>query len=282
MDLSRAKTILIMAFLVLNFFLGLLLWQNPRNLRVQGGLTAEEAEQAKTALREAGFELQTALPRQTPRLSLLHVSRPPLNEDNWAARFWPGGGAQKRTASPGETYFVKGQEQLKINASGHLVFRQPAGGSAVPAEEGRLLADRLLRERSLLEDGLKFDLSFPAGGNVQVYRYLNIYQGFPLFNNFTNVHLHAEGIGEIGIYRLQPLSFSGREIQVVSAAMAVQTLLNQPGSFKAKNITDLSLGYYSQVYNAERWEIAPVWRFAAADGTVFYVNAFTGEAEHDL
>jgi regulatory protein YycI of two-component signal transduction system YycFG len=280
MDLSRAKTILIIAFLALNAFLCLRLWQSPQYLRVRGGLTAAEAEQVKNVLQEAGFELQAAVPRQTPRMSLLHVSRPPGDGESWASRFWPDGGVQKVSSPPGELHYVRGQQRLVIDAGGLLTFHRAVVGPAVPLEEGRLLSDRFLREYGILEDSLKFDLSFTEK-EAYVYRYLFTYRGFPLFNSFTDVLIYPEGIGEVRVYRMEPLRFSGKEIQVISAAVAVRTLLEHKNKFQAKKIVDISLGYYSQVYNAERWEIAPVWRFAASDGTAFYVNAFSGEAEPD-
>ncbi len=278
MDLSRAKTILIIAFLALNVFLCLRLWQSPQYLRVRGGLTAEEAEQAKNALQGAGFELQAPIPRQTPSLSLLHVSRPPADAESWIARFWPDGDAQRVSGGPGSERFVRGQEQLEINAGGIITLRVQPAGSPVPPEDGRLLADRFLRERGVLEDSLKFDMTLTRP-NALIYRYLYTYRGFPLFNSYADVVVGPEGLGEVIIYRVLPLGFSGREIQVISPAVAVQTLIEQAGNFQAKKIVDISLGYYSQDYDAERWEIAPVWRFAASDGTAFYVNAFSGEAE---
>jgi hypothetical protein len=44
-------------------------------------------------------------------------------------------------------------------------------------------------------------------------------------------------------------------------------------------IIDFSLGYYSQEYDAERWEIPPVWRIRLDNGEVYYINAFTGNLE---
>ncbi|NLA26320.1 MAG: hypothetical protein GX878_02885, partial [Firmicutes bacterium] len=39
------------------------------------------------------------------------------------------------------------------------------------------------------------------------------------------------------------------------------------------------LGFYSRDYDAEEWEVPPVWRFLFEDGEISYINAFTGNLE---
>ncbi|MBS4021153.1 MAG: two-component system regulatory protein YycI [Dethiobacter sp.] len=278
MDLSRAKTILIVSFLLLNIFLGLRLYHSPQYVRVRGGITGDEADLAREVLQNAGYEVSTVVPRQTPRLSLLHVSRPPVSGPFWSEKFWGDKGEITAVLQEGTLTLRKGGETVQISPGGMVVYLRPGAGEAA-GEDGRVNADRFLRERNLLEDNLKFDLAIAAEDAAYLYRYLQTYRGFPLFSGYIDIRTSPEGIREARIYSILPIGFSEKELRVISAAAAVNTLVKQPGAFIAKKIVDISLGYYSQHYDAERWEIAPVWRFAASDGSVFYVNAFTGEAE---
>ncbi len=281
MDLSRAKTILIVSFLLLNIFLGLRLWYSPQYLRVRGGISGEEAELSRDALQDAGYGVTAVVPRQTPRLTLLHVARPPVGVAYWTQKFW--GDEEKRYLSQGASVALqKGNEMLEIYPEGLVTFRRDNTQENATGEDGRSAADRFLRERGLFEDSLKFDLSLARDDGTQFHRYLQTYQGFPLFSGQIELWLGEEGVSDVRIYSLEPLGFSDNGIRVISAAVAADTLIQHPGEFIGKKIVDISLGYYSQHYDADRWEIAPVWRFAASDGSVYYVNAFTGEAEPDI
>jgi hypothetical protein len=278
MDLSRAKTILIVSFLLLNIFLGLRLWYSPQYLRERVGITGEEAELARDLLQEAGYEVTAAVPRQIPRLSLLHVARPPVAKNFWPLKFWGDDGEISTKSQEGTITFQKGNELLEIFPGGMVFFHKFVGNDAT-GEDSRPQVERFLRERGLFEDNLKFDLAFPLEPGSSLYRYLQTYQGFPLFSGQIEIKLGADGISGAQIYYLEPLGFSNKEMRVISAVDAIKTLIHQPGEFAGKKITEISLGYHSQHYDAERWEVAPVWRFAASDGSVFYVNAFTGEIE---
>ena len=266
MDISRAKTILIVSFLILNIFLGFRLWQRPQYMHLSGGLTANEMELAKTTLSEAGYQVLASIPNQVPRLSLLHVARPATDEAAWINKFW---GEDKKT----------GNENLEILANGLVVFSKQSDEKVNTKEGKRQLVELFLCERGVCEDDLQFDMSFPLGNGYELFTYVQTYEGFPLFTSFVQVKIGQEGVAEVRINRVIPLEFADKEIQGVSALVAVNTLVQQPGDFINKTIVDISLGYYSKDYDAKRWEIVPAWRFAASDGSVFYVNALNGEVE---
>lgn len=277
MDLSRAKTILIIAFLTLNLFLGYRLWMSPPSLRSSGVLTSEDADRAREALQKAGFEVIAAIPRQIPRLSLLHVSRLPQQGPSLANSFF----GEDVTGSPtesGSMLYTKGLETVEVASNGQAVFGTgPAGNQVV--DETRQGAERFFRQRNLWQDDLKFDQVISLGAKGSQIRFVQTYQGFPLFFCAAEVIFGEERVVEARLYRVAPLGFRNSEISVISAAEAIETFLELKPDFPDKRITDISLGYFSADYDAELWDIVPVWRIAALDGTVFYVNAFTGEAE---
>lgn len=280
MDLSRAKTILILSFLALNLFLGFRLWQSPEFLRAGGGLTSEEAAHAEEMLSTAGYELLVTIPRQIPRLSLLHVSQPPVREESWPRSFWGEDVLGEAIYESGLILYSKGEESLEVAANGLVIFRsdKPTESQA-GTDDNRPIVEKFMRDRHVWQENLRFDYNFREG-ELTCYRYLQSYQGLPLFTSYVECRVAEGHVRETRLYHIIPLGFSGKEIQVVSAAEAVDTFIQQQRiNFKDKKIVDISLGYYSQDYDAERWEMVPVWRIAAADGAVFYVNAFTGERE---
>jgi hypothetical protein len=277
-DLSRAKTILIVAFLTLNLFLGYRLWLSPQGLQAGRALTGEEAEAARETLLEAGFEMLAPIPRQIPRLSLLHVSSVPHNNNSWVGKFF-GEDVPGTVTDEMSTLYIMGQESVEVAQNGLITYLSVAVDDSA-GEDSRQIAERFMRDRGLWQDDLRLDqtISRDAAGSAR-YRYVQTYQGFPLFFSSVEVLVTDGSVSELTLFRVAPLGFSNHEIQVISAADAVATFVSQNPNFPDKRISDISLGYYSQNYDAERWEIVPVWRIAALDGTMFFVNAFTGEAE---
>ena len=162
--------------------------------------------------------------------------------------------------------------------SGVITLRVSVPFPTTTTEDPRLFVERFLKERKLWSDDLKFDLLVQRD-TVSRYRYLQTYQGFPLFFSYTDVKMEEGNVVEVKLYRVVPQGFTEQEIQTISAAEAVETFIQSSDAQGTLTIVDISLGYYSQDYDAERWEIVPVWRIASSDGAVFLINAFTGEPE---
>jgi regulatory protein YycI of two-component signal transduction system YycFG len=278
-DLSRAKTILIVAFLTLNLFLGYRLWFSPQLLLSGQAMTHEEVDRARELLNGAGFELTAAIPRQIPRLSLLDVGREDRNEAEWAMKFFEESLTGRRDEK-GNIVFTKGNSRVTVAANGHVSYQ----GSAIPltagSEDTRQMVEAFMRERNLWRDDLKHDVTLPRDGQGTVrHRFVQTYQGFPLFFCLAEAAVTDNRITELEIYRVVPRGFSGKEIQVISALEAIEMFLEQKVSFSDQRIADISLGYFSADYDAQRWEIVPVWRIADSAGNAVYINAFTGEVE---
>ncbi|HZK25542.1 MAG TPA: two-component system regulatory protein YycI [Oscillospiraceae bacterium] len=276
MDLSKAKTLLILAFLSLNIFLGYKLWIAPQALHQGSVLTEEQLAQAKALIKEHGFELKTTLPKQIPRLALLNVSRLATDDSHWLAAFWGEEKVQSRRETD-KTVYTAGQEALTILADGHLVYTNNLPGTS--EANTRSLAERYLREWQLWQGNMKLDLAIPWGEHGYRYRFVQNYQGFPLFFSAIEVYLAEGRPREVHLYQALPHGFSDKEATVISAQKAVETFMREAAEISNKSIIDISLGYYSLSYDAERWESAPVWRIATQGGSESYINAFTGEIE---
>ncbi|MCR3920971.1 MAG: two-component system regulatory protein YycI [Firmicutes bacterium] len=276
MDLSRVKTVLIVAFLGLNIFLGYKLWLVPQTLRQASVLTREQMEQTAELLAEHGFELEVPLPKQIPRLALLHVSRQQLEDASWVYNFL-GEQVPNVQYADGKTVYTVGAASLEVADNGHIVYKSGLQGTG--GENSRALAERQLREWDLWQHNMKLDLAVPWGQNGYRYRFVQTYQSFPLFFSDVEVFLRDGVLQELHLNQASAHGFGDKEVTVISAQTAIETFVREAPALNKKSIIDISLGYYSLNYDAERWESAPVWRIATADGTSFYINAFTGEAE---
>jgi len=74
-----------------------------------------------------------------------------------------------------------------------------------------------------------------------------------------------------------------RETEVISPTEALTNLVKELGpSDEPRQIIQVNLGYFSGEYDAEKWEMPPVWRVVLDDEQYYYVNAFTGNLEQDI
>jgi hypothetical protein len=88
MDWSRAKDILIVAFLSLNLFLGFRLWtEMSRYPAATSQVLPEEIAATLDNLAAAGVEVAVPIPRDTPPLPLLQVQVSSLNPQKMAQYF---------------------------------------------------------------------------------------------------------------------------------------------------------------------------------------------------
>ena len=245
MDLSRVKTLLIIAFLGLNLFLGYKLWFG--RLSPGQGYYSSQVEEARQLLSEKGFELQAAI--QANLQLLLIVSRRQKEPAYWLQLFFAGEEYTAENAEGGRLYLADGASLL-IRKNGQVIYKkEPDDGDAEAAT-----AESYLQEQGLWNDGLKLDLLYPVSEDVVCHRYVGTFQGFPLFSCATEVFLQDKQVVEVRINPLVPLGFSENKVTAILALVAVKIFVAAGHNFSERKIADISLGYYSPYYDASSWE----------------------------
>lgn len=72
-------------------------------------------------------------------------------------------------------------------------------------------------------------------------------------------------------------------MEVIPATEALLRMVEVLGpSTRPVRITKVDLGFYSCEYDAEKWEVPPVWRFLFENGESCFINAFTGNLEREI
>jgi regulatory protein YycI of two-component signal transduction system YycFG len=276
LDLAKVKTVLIVAFLSLNIFLAYKLWFVPQSLQQGEVLSSEQIAETAELLQKHGFELVQGLPKQIPRMSLLHVVRSPQKPEEWADIFLDEPTRQKHRLGD-KTIFWVGESIVEVMDNGKVTFITGLPGTG--EESSRTVAERFLRDLGLWQPDFKLDLAVPWREKGYNYRFVQTYQGFPLFFSTINVYVNSGTVQLVEIEQALAVDFSDKDVMVISAQKALEVFVKEAANFPSKRIIDISLGYYSQHYDANSWESAPVWRVATADGQAVYINAFTGEIE---
>ncbi|NMD41948.1 MAG: hypothetical protein GYA86_01395 [Firmicutes bacterium] len=285
MNIGRAKTILIFAFLGLNLLLCYHLFGDSLRQSSRLKVTGKEWRHIEEQLAESGYILEAKLDGGTRKSSFLTVSPSAMLEQR--ARELYAAAAVPPESAGAPPLHEGGEALLRVFPGGLVrVTLTPgvsfAGGAAAagePAETAALL-ERYLLDRELAPAGICYDRLERTGEKTNFY-YLQSYEGMLLFSGYLKAVVENNVLVEIEGYLLQPeSSLQEREMEVITAARALSRLgeLLGPGS-PSRRIVKVDLGFYSREYDAERWEIPPVWRFLFDDGESCFINAFTGNLE---
>ncbi len=303
MDFSRARTVLIGMFLFLNIFLLYQIWQDVDRSGFIFPGRKEEETRLEMALSTAGFSLGTSLPKGGMRLAHLVVEPWQFDAAELISTFWTlwekekdlppvtekvnnegNGGAER-----GKTYSC-GEYSLHVEEEGLLVFKMKTKKIFEQEMNNKeyilKIAQIITQKMPFLQDFI-FDYAQETD-HLHVFHYRQEYEEYPLYGGYAKLLLDGEDSVVIFLYRLEPLNFAAQTREIISPAAALLRFLEaykpaihkeKPDTAKKKNITEIVLGFYSPGYDAERWEIPPVWRIRLDDGEVYYVNAFTGNLE---
>jgi len=296
MDLSRAKTVLIYTFLILNIFLcyQILLDEGGGNTGLFG--RKEEMSRLETALQEAGLSLEVPLPRGGVRLAYMLVEpwrfQPQEIISALSQALW---GEQKAVEAHREPNFAKnsyegglqdayyfGEYKLLLSKVGLLALKrvhEEEKRETVPSDDCERAAQEF-KEKVYFLNNFIYDYSQSKQNGI-VLNFRQEYEGLPLYAGYCQLFMKGRTPEELYFYRLEPVGFAEQKREIIPPSTALLRFIEAYKDRKEENaIVEFSLGFYSQEYDAERWEIPPVWRIRLDNGEIYYINAFNGILEH--
>jgi regulatory protein YycI of two-component signal transduction system YycFG len=287
MNLGRAKIILIIAFAALNLFLGYHLFWPDFGRLTRVAVSAEELRLTEQLLAENNYQLEAPINRAVQTIDFLTVSQSLAVQRAVLLRFLRQG-ARISQAEEANYYYIEGETAI-IHASGLITIRYNPpillGENLYSREqrEIRNLVDSFLAANQLDLDGLNFDYLEKDDPSTIVVYYNQIIDGALVFAGQLKVTIVDDKIQSVDLYWLEPAERDpAREIRVISAAEALSNLVFELGpAAEQRMINKVELGYYSGDYDAEKWEIPPVWRILI-NGQHYYINAFTGNLEQEI
>ncbi|MDW7729017.1 MAG: two-component system regulatory protein YycI [Bacillota bacterium] len=287
MNLERAKFILIIAFACLNLFLGYHLFWPDFGRLTQVAVSAEDLRQLDLLLNQNNYYLENSIDRSVQTGIFMTVSTSLEFRRQVLLKFLQEG-AQFSNTEDG-TYYRKDDKTAIIQSTGLItvIYTPPIETDENLAEseqrELRSYIEHFLREQHLMPEGAVFDYLEATETGEVILRYYQAVDDCPVFAGHLRVTTEEASIKSVEIYWLNPIeSEPSREMEVITAAAALANFVRDMGpSTEPQFITDVSLGYFSGEYDAEKWEIPPVWRILLQEGQIYYINAFTGNIEQE-
>jgi hypothetical protein len=298
-DWPQARSILLVAFTLVNLLLGYSIW-GPTGIfpELTGLPHNEQVLQIRLTLLERGFELAAPLPVTPERLPFLRIEyRPTLVIDHFTNELFGTPSFLDIDVRPRVFDGAQGWVEPLYDPQSQVISYQP-GATGVAARSWRLenkeqvqseVSD-FLRTQHILPKDAQFHGIYPKpnSGNY-IVEYFPWYQNFPVFSGYLRVEVSVDGIESISKFWIQPLRYKDDQYKAVRpAAEALLRLvghLERTGN-RRRVISDIRLGYYAgraliplQSDSINRWDTVPVWRIQLDTGDVYYINAFNGEFE---
>jgi len=244
MDWSRAKTVLIWAFLLLNVLLGYQLWMDELNLTTFAE-NATRRDEMNRILEQKEVRLTAAVPEGTPSLREITVAL--------------------RLGGP---------------SSEPLALSEPFARSRL--NDAGLVRESLAADVPNL-DAYEPDPFATRPGDA-AYVMNQLYGDLPMFEMRLELYGNGDTIDRYRISYSEVETSSPAETpptpgQEVLSAYVVLGSLAENYLPQGAVVSDVRLGYHGPIFESETQVLAPYWRVVLQTGETYYVHAVNGAVE---
>jgi len=279
---KQAITILIVSFIVLNIVMILNLWLRDRP-GDQFALSSSQKSEIIESLSQKGVIVEVEIPKEGKPQALLEVALPKLDEKKILQNFFGKDSRPILSHTHDGRKYTHGNEQLIITDHGFITYFN-SDDSVIWPNLSREQAEKealafMKARRSMQENAILDRVTYDDESKAYLLEYVSYHDGFFIQNSYATVLVTPSGIK--GYYQcwLEPLGYVGKKRSVLSPLTAILRVINERSTAEPIIITGIQQGYYSKLYDADRWQVAPVWKIQLGNKETYYVNAYTGELE---
>jgi len=289
---SRAKFVLIIAFLLLDVILAYRIWVYPQE-GVEDLTVISSAEASRTVelLGQQGILVESPLPSVMSPSPFLSVAHETVNPAELARAFSTCGPMRPMGEREGGVrIWADDCAQLEIHPEGRIVYSCPepppapaAGGGGIwDPVKARQVAEQFIKDHGGLPNDARYDTTwYDEAQDLYRVDFVQEYQGRYVFASRIRVLVVNWGVCRLERVWLEPLGYEGQRQVLLPVTDTLLRLADRLQVDPQQPVVaeDVSLGFYSEIYDAETWVAPPVWRVRLSDGRCFYINAVTGELE---
>lgn len=281
MDWSKAKTILIIAFIVTNLLLIYMLFENKQI--VEPTISDDFIEEVVKLLDTKDISLKCEIPRELPSLTIMSVEYEKNNAADVNKYFFNDTcvGVSKDEEI---VEFKKNNEIVNIINEKHLIYKSNSSTeeyNEISEEVAIQIAKDFLKEKGYSEDDMKLTSKHREKDNYYL-EYTKIYNGIYLENTYTKFLIGKCGVKEFERLWLNPKELGENEIYISTAPKAILALLNMDSKY-GRTIEDISLCYYfdplvhkdvGDFKNTREGKAIPAWRVQFDDDSVVILDEY--------
>ncbi len=274
---DKAKNFTILLLVVLNAFLGVLLYLNGGRYR----LTGEQIKTVQGMLSQNGMTLNTNVIKTFRPLPTLTLSRYTYDTDIVIPALFDDSANVKRTTEYNRTIFRNDNERLTIqnemlSYEKNITPTQPQK----PVTRSAALAACTKKIKQLGKDFAEFKLDYVhESNNLFVMYFLEAYGRNTIYSNYMRVVVIDGAVSRMDIMRFTPESIGDKRIPVCSAAEALFSFAQYTRNTSPVVIDRIDLVYYLEdMYPKDNISIkaTPFYRiYTSLNSTPYLINAFT-------
>lgn len=286
MNLEKAKFILIIAFTGLNLFLGYHLFWPDFGRLTRVAVTAEDLRSIELMLKDNNYMLEASFDRAYRSGDFITVSPSREMRQKIVYRLLQSG-VQIEETSYSSYYYTVDITAISHSSGLIQVFfsdKPTVHKDPLESEERDLVSqvEEMLSEYGFMPEDAVFDYIHTVD-DTTILHYYQHFNDRNIFSGHMRVILESDALAATELYWLQPLEREfDRELALISPVEALNNLVKELGkAVSTRTIEHVEPGYFSGEYDAEKWDIPPVWRITLDGKEHFYINAFTGNLEKD-
>ena len=281
MDWSKAKTILIVSFIIVNVLLVLALVNT--NESVETLVSDEFVEDSLRLLSNKDISVATEIPREIPSLETLTVEYETFNTQELNHKFFDGNG---RISIKGDGFveIQTGDDKLTLLNNKLLIYESDKGANPKVLYNN----DDAIQVASHYLGDLDFELSDMKLSHIKesegryYLEFSKVYNEKYLESSFTNIQLDDMGIRKLERQWLNVIEVGNTPIFISSAPKSILGLLSMNEVY-GKAVKDISLSYYFEpekheyIQNpsaAKQGKTIPAWRIQFEDGYKVFIDNY--------
>jgi len=276
MDWSRAKNILIIAFLLTNIILAFNIYNGYRDLLVSD----QEISEVIEILNEKGIEINSDIPRDASIPGILTVEYREFVPAKLAAGFF-GDASLEPIKQDDSTIFMGNGKKLEVKNNSEIIYldlslkdelkSDLAANDAVNISKDFLIKTGLYNSSMIVDEVISTEKGYSV-------TYAQKYEDKPLEVSIVQLEVTPRGVYSLYMLWLNPKSMENDRKKIIPASQAVLKVVSTNEIFKnaSVKIEDIKLVYYFNWKGAKEGEAFPAWKIRVNEEN-YYINALTGQ-----
>ncbi len=277
MDWSRAKSLLIIAFLLTNLYLLFNIYDN--NYR---HLTADNQEinEVIDVLENKGIELIPDIPRDVSVPGILTVEYQEISPQHLASIFF-GVSDIEPIIQNGTTIYMKDEKKLEIKNNREIIYLDLAlkddQKGTLTAKDAVKTGNSFLKTTGLYTPAMVVDEIVPTSKGYSI-SYVQEYKDVLLEVSYVQLEVTPKGIYSMNMLWLKPKHMEKGRKKIMPAAQALLKIVSSKefADNPPSRIDDITLVNYFNWEGAKEGEAFPAWK-VQVEGKSYYINALTGQ-----
>lgn len=282
MDWSKAKTILIIAFIITNILLVYVI-MGENHINNEPTIKDEFIEDVMKLLKDKNITVSAQIPKDIPHLNAMTVEYENVNIQELNRNYFNNDGIIEQDGDD-LAKIVKDDESILVINNRFIIYenkREREIYKDLDKDKAIQLSKEFINKGQFQTSDMELTFIKEDKG-IFYLEYSKIYEDILVERTFTNFQIDKRGVKKFERLWLNEKDFGEVEIYISTAPKSILTLLGMQEVY-GKTITDISLCYYfdpekhdylGEPKDAKQGKAVPAWRVQFDDGYKIFIDEY--------